>query len=69
MIRVRINQVLLKKICIILLFFKAGIFTFMSSHAVTASVDHPNILMICVDDLNDWVGFRRASANENAQHG
>ena len=49
MIRVKIKQVLL--------FFNAGLFTFMSSHVVTASVDPPNILMICVDDLNDWVGF------------
>ena len=57
MIQAKIKQVLLKKLCIILLFFKAGIVTFMSSYAVTASVDHPNILMICVDDLNDWVGF------------
>ena len=21
------------------------------------SEEHPNVLMICVDDLNDWVGF------------
>lgn len=57
MIQVKTKQVLLKFFCIILLFFKAGLFTSISSHAVTASVDHPNILMICVDDLNDWVGF------------
>ena len=49
MLRVKVKQVLL--------FFKAVLLTFMGSHAVTASADQPNILMICVDDLNDWVCF------------
>ena len=27
------------------------------AHSHIMAGDHPNVLMICVDDLNDWVGF------------
>lgn len=41
--------------------FLATLLTFLSSSIIEAAEQNkkPNVLMICIDDLNDWVGFMK----------
>ena len=53
----RMTHTLLKNSSISALGLCAVSFGLSDIQTYAAAVDQPNVLMICVDDMNDWVGF------------
>ena len=53
----RMTHTLLKNSSISALGLCAMSFGLSDIQTYAAAVDQPNVLMICVDDMNDWVGF------------
>ncbi len=41
---------------------------FLLGASTALAVDRPNVLMICIDDLNDWTGFLEGHPDARTPH-